>query len=48
MRISYHAYTGKVRFIGTDPTRPIPRPEGLKPDAPPEGVALSFLRTYGE
>ncbi|MGB9594000.1 MAG: M4 family metallopeptidase, partial [Anaerolineae bacterium] len=46
-RISYHAYTGKVRFIGTTPSRPIPRPEGLKPDTPPDKTALAFLRTYG-
>ncbi|GAB4505901.1 MAG: hypothetical protein Kow00123_00390 [Anaerolineales bacterium] len=47
MRISYHAYTGKVRFIGSDPSRPIPRPEALAPDTPPDKTAVAFLRTYG-
>jgi len=47
VRISYHAYTGKVRFIGTDPSRPIPRAEALAPEAPPTQAALAFLRTYG-
>jgi len=47
VRISYHAQTGKVRFIGTDPAHPIPRPATLAPQATPEQAARHFLSTYG-
>ncbi|MBI4334072.1 MAG: M4 family metallopeptidase [Chloroflexi bacterium] len=48
VRISYHAGTGKVRFIGTDVDKPLRRPPGLGPTASPEQTALQFLTTYGE
>src|SRR5574341_1758524 len=47
VRISYHAETGKVRFIGTDQAHPIARPAQLAGDAPPEVAARNFLATYG-
>jgi len=47
VRISYHAQTGKVRFIGTDPAHPIPRPAMLAAEATPEQAARQFLATYG-
>jgi len=47
VRISYHALTGKVRFIGTDPAHPIPRPATLVAGATPEEAARHFLVTYG-
>ncbi len=47
VRISYHAQTGKIRFIGTDPTHPIPRPAEVATQATPEQAARQFLATYG-
>ncbi len=47
VRISYHAQTGKVRFVGTDPAHPIPRPAALVAEAAPEQAARHFLSTYG-
>ena len=47
IRISYHAQTGKVRFIGTDRGHSIPRPEGAQADADPEQAARAFLDIYG-
>jgi hypothetical protein len=46
-RVSYHAYTGQVRFFGTQAGQPLPRPEALAPDAPPEAAARAFLAEYG-
>ncbi len=46
-RISYHAETGKVRFIGTDLDHAIPQPERLASDATFEVAALTFLGEYG-
>jgi len=45
--ISYHAETGKVRFIGTDPSHPIPQPGKINSNATPEEAARQFLVTYG-
>jgi len=47
-RISYHAETGKVRFIGTSPDRPIAQPAVLAVSASPEEAARGFLATYGQ
>jgi len=47
VRISYHAETGMVRFIGTDPAHPIPQPAALVAEATPEEAARQFLATYG-
>ena len=46
-RLSYHTHTGKVRFVGADPSRPIPRAAGLATDADPEQAARAFLAAYG-
>jgi Zn-dependent metalloprotease len=46
-RVSYHAYNGKVRFVGTKAGKPLPRPAGLAADAPPETAARTFLAEYG-
>jgi bacillolysin len=35
--------TGRVRFVGTPPSRSIPRPAGLSPAASPAAVARAFL-----
>jgi len=48
IRISYHAETGKVRFIGTSPDRPIAQPAILSAGASPETGARGFLATYGQ
>jgi len=48
MHISYHAGTGKVRFISTDPERPIPRLGTLPADIQPEQAARAFLGSYGQ
>ncbi len=50
LRISYHAQTGKVRFIGTTPQQPIRQSvplQGLMPDATTLTAARTFLTTYG-
>jgi Zn-dependent metalloprotease len=46
-RVSYHAETGKVRFIGADLQHAIPRPAGLASAATPEQAARAFLANYG-
>jgi bacillolysin len=48
VRISYHAETGKVRFIGTSPNRSIAQPSILGVDATTEEAARGFLATYGK
>lgn len=48
VRISYHAETGKVNFIGTDPAYTISRPKLLPADANPEAAARGFLAQYGQ
>lgn len=47
LRVSYHEGTGKVRFIGTDPTHPIPHTANLTAQAQPEEAARAFLTVYG-
>jgi bacillolysin len=48
VRISYHAETGKVRFIGATPGRSITQPSILGVDATTEEAARGFLATYGK
>ena len=46
-RVSTHAKTGKVRFIGTELSHPIPQPAALKASASTEEAARGFLAEYG-
>jgi Zn-dependent metalloprotease len=46
--MSYHAETGKVRFIGVSPDRSIAQPSVLGTDASPEEAGRAFLTTYGQ
>jgi bacillolysin len=48
VRISTHAKTGMVRFIGTELSNPVPQPTALKASASPEDAARGFLSRYGE
>lgn len=48
VRISYHAQTGYVRFIGTTPKQSIKSSAALSGPATPENVARGFLGTYGQ
>jgi bacillolysin len=48
LRISYHAETGKVRFIGASPDHPIAPPALLAAGASPEVAAREFLDVYGQ
>ena len=47
LRISYHATTGKVRFIGADVQQPIPQMPGLATSATCVEGARAFLSAYG-
>jgi Zn-dependent metalloprotease len=47
VRVSYHAETGKVRFVGTTPEHPIAPPAQLVAGATPEQAARAFLTSYG-
>ena len=47
VRISYHAETGRVRFIGAAPDRAIKQPATLGPRVTPEQAGRGFLATYG-
>ncbi len=47
VRISYHAETGKVRFIGADLDDPISHRAGPAASAGPEQAARAFLASYG-
>ena len=47
-RVAYHGQTGMVRFIGTDPGRPLPPPRALPASASPEDAARGFLAAYGD
>jgi len=48
VRVAEHRETGKVRFLGTHPGRPIARPRGVGASAPPGRVARAFLDRYGD
>jgi bacillolysin len=48
LRISYHAETGKVRFVGASPDHPIAPPALLAASASPEMAARGFLDVYGQ
>lgn len=48
VKVYHHAGTGKVRFLVTEPGRPIRQPTALSPNASPEAAARNFLNTYGE
>ncbi len=45
--VSYHAETGRVRFIGTEAGQPIARAATLDVNASPEQAARSFLSAQG-
>jgi Zn-dependent metalloprotease len=45
--LSYHTETGKVRFIGTEPGRPIAQPQGFVEGATAEQAAQHFMSAYG-
>ena len=47
MRVSYHADTGMVRFLGAPPTEHFLRPFSTGADIPPEVAARSFMSSYG-
>ena len=47
LKVSYHAGTKQVRFLGTPPSTSLPQPFSLRPDALPEHAATSFLSVYG-
>ncbi len=47
-RVAYSAETGKVRFIGSAPGKPISRPSGLAASASPTTVARAFLDLHGK
>lgn len=48
VRISIHAETGQVRFIGTSPGQAIRQPAGLGLNATPAQAGRGFLETYGK
>ncbi|HYM56954.1 MAG TPA: M4 family metallopeptidase [Solirubrobacteraceae bacterium] len=48
VRVAEHRETGKVRFVGTEPGKPISRPAGLSASAPPKTVARTFFERYGD
>jgi hypothetical protein len=47
VRMGTHALTGKVRYIGVDPSNPIRQPAALSAKPTPEEAARGFLSTYG-
>ena len=46
-RVAIQQATGRVRFIGSAPGRPIARPRGVRPSAPPRTIARAFLDRHG-
>jgi Zn-dependent metalloprotease len=46
--VSTDPYTGRVLFVGTEPSSPIPQPASLSPDADAEEAARGFLSEYGQ
>jgi bacillolysin len=47
VRTAQHDATGKLRFVGTAPGKPIPRPPGVAATAAPQVAARAFLRAHG-
>lgn len=47
LRVAYHAETGWVRFIGTQPGSRLAQALGSPPGVIPAAVAMSFLAGYG-
>lgn len=45
--IAFHAETGRIRFVGTEAGRPVPRLPGLLPSASPEVAARAYLSRCG-
>jgi bacillolysin len=48
VRITYHAETNQVNFIGTDQAHAIPQPSLLPAGAGPEAAARGFLAEYSQ
>jgi bacillolysin len=48
IRVSHHAGTGKLRFVGTSPGHPVDRPAALDAGVSPEEAARGFLVIYGQ
>ena len=48
VRVSVHAQTGQVRFVGTAAGAPIARPRGVPAGASPATVARAFFASYGD
>jgi bacillolysin len=46
-RVASHRETGEVRFMGSAPGRPIPRPTSVGASAPSTAIARAFLQRYG-
>jgi bacillolysin len=46
-RVALHQETGKVRFMGSAPGRPIPRPTSVGASASSTAIARAFLQRYG-
>jgi bacillolysin len=46
-RTARHARTGALRFIGTEPGRPVPHPRPLDATGSPEAAARSYLAACG-
>lgn len=48
IKISRHARTGRIHFMGTDLQHPIKNPQTLPSDAKPEDASRAFLSEYGK
>ena len=46
-RVAFHRETGKVRFMGSAPGRPMPRPTSVGAAASSARIARAFLERYG-
>ncbi|MGH2657149.1 MAG: M4 family metallopeptidase, partial [Actinomycetota bacterium] len=47
VRVASHRETGEVRFMGSAPGRPIPRPTSVGASASSAAIARAFLQRYG-
>ena len=47
LRLARHAHTGRLRFLGAAPDRPIAQPKHLAASATPEHAARAFLDAFG-